>query len=97
MSIATARRDGVPSVGEPLVSVQDLVKHFPLRRGVSGVRVSDTVHAVDGVSFEIRPHETLGLVGESGSGKSTVARLVMRLLEPTAGHVRYGDVDVTRW
>jgi oligopeptide transport system ATP-binding protein len=84
-------------VAEPLVSVQDLVKHFPLRRGVSGVRVSDRVHAVDGVSFEIRPHETLGLVGESGSGKSTVARLVMRLVEPTAGHVRYGDVDVTRW
>jgi oligopeptide/dipeptide ABC transporter ATP-binding protein len=96
MSIAR-RPDRVRSVAEPLLSVEDLVKHFPLRRGISGVRVSETVHAVDGVSFEIRPQETLGLVGESGSGKSTVARLVMRLVEPTAGHVLYDGADVTNW
>jgi peptide/nickel transport system ATP-binding protein len=80
---------------EPLVAARDLVKHFPLGRGVLLGR-NERVHAVDGVSFEIDRGGTLGLVGESGSGKSTVARLVTRLLEPTSGQVIYDGRDITR-
>jgi peptide/nickel transport system ATP-binding protein len=82
-------------VTEPLLVASDLVKHFPLSRGVLLRRGLQYVHAVDGVSFEIGPGETLGLVGESGSGKSTVARLVTRLLEPTSGHVLYDGREIT--
>jgi oligopeptide/dipeptide ABC transporter ATP-binding protein len=76
------------------LEVVDLVKHFQV-----GGRVADgrsVVHAVDGVSFEVRRGEMLGLVGESGSGKSTIARCVLRLLEPTAGIVRLCGTDITR-
>jgi oligopeptide transport system ATP-binding protein len=76
------------------LEVKDLVKHFPVGGGFLG-RKQRTVRAVDGVSFAIRPGETLGLVGESGCGKSTVSRLVMRLMKPTAGTIVLGDVDVT--
>jgi len=79
----------------PLLRVEGLVKHFPAR-GVQRQQGS-VVHAVDGVSFEIAPRETLGLVGETGCGKSTVARLVTRLLEPTTGRVEYDGNDITRW
>jgi oligopeptide/dipeptide ABC transporter ATP-binding protein len=80
----------------PLVVARDLVKHFPLSRGVflPGDR---SVHAVDGVSFDISRGETLGLVGESGSGKSTLARLLTRLLQPTSGSVVYDGTDITTW
>jgi oligopeptide transport system ATP-binding protein len=76
------------------LEVKSLVKHFPLGGGFLGGK-KRTVRAVDGVSFAIRPGETLGLVGESGCGKSTVSRLVMRLMKPTAGTIVLGDVDVT--
>ena len=79
----------------PLLRVQDLVKHFPAR-GVTRQRGA-VVHAVDGVSFEIRLGQTLGLVGETGCGKSTVARLVTRLLEPTSGRIEYQGTDITHW
>jgi oligopeptide transport system ATP-binding protein len=70
----------------PLLRVNNLVKHFPVRRGFFG-RASATVHAVDGVSFELQAGETMALVGESGCGKSTVGRLVLRLLDATSGQV----------
>src|SRR5207237_8315311 len=71
---------------EPLVAVHGLKKHFPITKGVFS-RISGQVYAVDGVSFEIRRGETLGLVGESGCGKSTVGRTVLELLEPTEGKI----------
>jgi len=76
---------------DPLLEVKDLRKYFPVKRGF-GERVA--LRAVDGVSFEIRRGETLGLVGESGCGKSTVARLILRLVEPTAGEVYFGKTSV---
>lgn len=77
-----------------VLTVDGLVKHFPVRRGLLG-RVEGQVHAVDGVSFAIGPGETLGLVGESGCGKSTVGRTVLRLLQPTAGRIWLDGVDIT--
>jgi oligopeptide transport system ATP-binding protein len=74
---------------EPLLRVVDVVKHF--RAGVAG-----TVKAVDGVSFEVRPGETVGLVGESGCGKSTLGRLVTQLLPATSGQVIFDGVDLTK-
>ena len=77
----------------PLLEVEGLTKHFPIRRGLFA-RVSGWVRAVDGVSFSIRPGETLALVGESGSGKTTTGRCILRLLEPTAGSVRFDGTDL---
>jgi oligopeptide/dipeptide ABC transporter ATP-binding protein len=78
----------------PLVDVRDLVKHFPVRGGILQ-RTVGYVQAVDGVSFQIRRGETLGLVGESGCGKTTVGRLLLRLIEPTSGTIRFDGVDLT--
>jgi peptide/nickel transport system ATP-binding protein len=75
-------------MSEFLLEVADLVKYFPVRSGVL-LRKSGDVHAVDGVSFEIRRGETLGLVGESGCGKSTVGRALLNLERPTSGQVRF--------
>jgi peptide/nickel transport system ATP-binding protein len=75
------------------LEVEGLVKHFSVAGGL--LRRRGVVKAVDGVSFAVRPAETLGLVGESGCGKTTVSRLVLKLLEPTAGRVLLGGFDVT--
>jgi peptide/nickel transport system ATP-binding protein/oligopeptide transport system ATP-binding protein len=80
--------------GTALFEIRDLVKHFPLTRGIVFQRQVGAVQAVDGVSFDVIEGETLGLVGESGCGKSTTARLLMRLLEPTSGEVRYRGQDI---
>jgi oligopeptide/dipeptide ABC transporter ATP-binding protein len=80
---------------QPLLEVRDLVKHFPITRGVVFRRRTGEVRAVDGVSFEVRRGETLGIVGETGCGKSTTARLIMRLLDATAGEVRFDGRDIT--
>jgi peptide/nickel transport system ATP-binding protein/oligopeptide transport system ATP-binding protein len=80
---------------QPLVLVRDLVKHFPITRGILIQRKIGSVQAVDGVSFEVNRGETLGIVGETGCGKSTTARLIMRLLEPTGGEVRFDGRDIT--
>jgi len=77
-----------------LLHVDDLVMHFPIYRGVFRRQVG-VVHAVDGVSFDIKRGETLGLVGESGCGKSTTGRTILQLYKPTGGHVYYEDTDLT--
>jgi peptide/nickel transport system ATP-binding protein/oligopeptide transport system ATP-binding protein len=78
----------------PLVRVADLVKHFPIRGGILQRQIG-TVQAVDGVSFDIRRGETLGLVGESGCGKTTIGRLILRLLDPTSGRIEFDGADIT--
>jgi oligopeptide/dipeptide ABC transporter ATP-binding protein len=77
-----------------LLEVTDLVKHYPVRSGILR-RAVGKVHSVDGVSFSVGTGETLGLVGESGCGKSTVARSVLRLVEPTSGTIRLNGLDIT--
>jgi peptide/nickel transport system ATP-binding protein/oligopeptide transport system ATP-binding protein len=78
------------------VQVHDLVKHFPITRGIIFRRKIGAVRAVDGLSFDIERGETLGIVGETGCGKSTTARLLMRLLDATAGEIAFNGDDITR-
>ncbi len=91
-SSAPSRETAQPG-SAPLLEVRNLVKDFPVRSGVLGGS-SKRVHAVDGVSFRLDEAEVLGLVGESGCGKSTTARLILRLIEPTAGEVRFKGEDL---
>jgi len=84
--------------GDVLVQVRDLKKWFPVQKGLLDQILAgrtDYVHAVDGVSFDIRRGEVLGLAGESGSGKSTTGRAIIRLIEPTAGRVHFDGVDLS--
>ncbi len=77
-----------------LIEVRDLVKHFPIKRGVIFQRQVGAVKAVDGVSFDVRQGETLGIVGETGCGKSTTARLLCRLMDPTSGSIMFDGREV---
>ena len=90
-------REGLP-VTDDILEVRDLVKHFPVKSTglpdfLGGHRL--VVHAVDGISFSLRRGEIFGLVGESGCGKTTAGRTVLRLLEPTAGTIRFDGMDIT--
>ncbi|MGD7704967.1 ABC transporter ATP-binding protein [Microlunatus sp. Y2014] len=76
------------STGKPLLSIKDLSMDFPVKKGIFS-RVTSTVHAVDGVTLDIRPGETLGLVGESGCGKTTLGRCIARAIEPTSGQLLF--------
>src|SRR5213593_3107099 len=94
MPVAAATNGGVR--GDELLVVEDLKKHFPVTRGVIFQKEIASVKAVDGVTFTVREGETLGVVGESGCGKSTMARCVMKLLEPTSGRLVFRGRDITR-
>jgi oligopeptide transport system ATP-binding protein len=78
----------------PILEVRDLKKHFPVRRGLLGSLRPAKVYAVDGISFTIKAGETLGLVGESGCGKSTAGKLILKLIDPTAGEVLLDGVRI---
>ncbi len=97
MSVEVSERppEATPPKGEPLVKLVGLKKYFPITRGILFQHRVGDVHAVDGVDLEVHPGETLGLVGETGCGKSTLARVVMRLFEPTAGQIFFEGRDIT--
>jgi oligopeptide/dipeptide ABC transporter ATP-binding protein len=84
-----------PKTGQPLLRLENVVKHFPITRGIIRQKKIGAVHAVDGVDLEIQPGETLGLVGETGCGKSTLARVAMRLYDATDGKIWFDGRDIT--
>jgi oligopeptide/dipeptide ABC transporter ATP-binding protein len=86
----------VPDDREPLVRVRNVKKYFPITQGIIFQREVGRVHAVDGVSLDVFPGETLGIVGETGCGKSTLARLICRLLDVTEGTIEFDGQDITR-
>jgi peptide/nickel transport system ATP-binding protein len=90
--------EGVPKVAPdatPLVKLVGVKKHFPITRGIVFRRQIGRVHAVDGVDLEVYPGQTLGLVGETGCGKSTLARVIMRIFDPSDGQLFFDGRDVT--
>src|SRR4051794_18860816 len=94
MSIAAGQlQSGTPTQGDTIMEVDGLFKHFPIRAGFLQRQVG-AVKAVDGISFDVKRGETLGLVGESGCGKSTTARLLLRLMDPTDGSIRFEGQEI---
>ncbi|MEX2101041.1 MAG: ATP-binding cassette domain-containing protein, partial [Actinomycetota bacterium] len=94
-TVTGAQRVPPPQTGTPLIKLEGVKKHFPIRRGIIRQKQIGAVHAVDGVDLEIYPGETLGLVGETGCGKSTLARVLMRLYDPTEGRIWFEGRDIT--
>jgi peptide/nickel transport system ATP-binding protein len=94
-TIVSVTESAAPSVGEPVITVTDLVKEYPIQGGKLIRHQVGEVHAVSGVSFELGERETLGLVGESGCGKSTTARVVLQLVKATSGSVKYNEIELT--
>ena len=96
MSADPAVREPAPvDERKPLIDVEHVELHFPIKQGVLIDRTVGVVHAVDDVSLTLHEGETLGIVGESGCGKSTLARCIVRLLEPTSGTLRFRGQDIT--
>ncbi|QIX61541.1 ABC transporter ATP-binding protein [Hymenobacter sp. BT18] len=93
--VSTNQAPKPPSPQGPLLSIQNLNVHFPIRKGFFN-RKPEFVRAVDGVSFDIYPGETVGLVGESGCGKTTLGRTILRLVEPTSGSILFEGVDLAK-
>src|SRR5919106_4569270 len=89
------REAAAEAAGDPLLVVEGLTKHFPVKGGFPIRRTVGAVQAVDGLDFQVNEGESLGLVGESGCGKATTGRLITRLLEPTAGKISYRSQDIT--
>jgi oligopeptide transport system ATP-binding protein len=85
----------MPTATEPLLRITDLSKYFPVTRGAMVARKIGDIKAVDRISFDIYPGETLGLVGESGCGKTTTGRVILKLVEPSAGKIVYDEQDIT--
>jgi oligopeptide/dipeptide ABC transporter ATP-binding protein len=98
VSVEVTQHEGIPvaPAREPLLRLEGIKKYFRVTRGILFQRHIGDVHAVDGVDLEIYPGETLGLVGETGCGKSTLARVVTRLHDPTAGKLFFDGQDITR-
>ncbi|MCH0565858.1 ABC transporter ATP-binding protein [Streptomyces sp. MUM 2J] len=94
-AVTVPAQASAPGEREVLLKVEGLVKHFPIRKGLLKRQVA-SVKAVDGIGFEVRRGETLGVVGESGCGKSTMGRVITRLQDPTGGTIHFGGQDITR-
>jgi len=93
---ATPTPQAPKRTGQPLLRLEGVKKHFPITRGIIRQKQIGAVHAVDGVDLEVHPGETLGLVGETGCGKSTLARVAMRLFEPSDGKIWFNGQDISR-
>ncbi len=92
--MSDASNNPATQAAEPILEVKDLQKYFPIRGGILS-RVVANVKAVEDVSFAVQPGEVVGLVGESGSGKTTAGRSILRLIEPTAGSVKFQGTEIT--
>lgn len=95
-AVSNTQVETAPQRGDALVSVEGLTKHFPITKGIVLQREVARVHAVEDISFDVMPGETLGLVGESGCGKSTTARLLLKLIESTRGKIWFEGRDITK-
>lgn len=89
---------GTTTAREPLIEINDVVKHFPIGGGIAGALAGnrDAVRAVNGISFNINRGEVIGIAGESGCGKSTTAKLLMKLFSPTSGSIQVDGIDVSK-
>ncbi|MEV6183640.1 dipeptide/oligopeptide/nickel ABC transporter ATP-binding protein, partial [Streptomyces sp. NPDC052015] len=95
LTLPAPREGAADDPGEPLLVVEGLVKHFPVKGGFPIRRTVGAVQAVDGIDLTVNVGESFGLVGESGCGKSTTGRLITRLLEPTSGRITYRGQDIS--